>query len=462
MRRGLAGLACVGLLGLLAASDPGGTSRAASAGASGRGTQPTAGNPSPSSSSVPPSPPPVLAVPVEGAPQTAAGIARTLARPLSDPRLGPRVAATVVDAATGQVLLDRGAGTYATPASTAKLATAVALLATTPADRQLSTQVVRGARPGEVVLVGGGDATLSAAPAGRPPAYEGAPRIASLAAAVRRAGTYRPSRVVVDATLFSGPRLAPSWDPADVVGGYVAPISALTLDGGRRSPGSPARLADPDLAAGRALAAALGVPGAPVVRGKAPAGAAALGEVRSQPIGRVVEQMLLASDNVLADTLVRQVALAERQPASFAGASAAVRRVLGRLGLPAAGGRLVDGSGLSLQDRIRPALLAALLRAAVSPDRPELHGVLSGLPVSGYDGTLDDRFRTGAAAVAAGQIRAKTGTLNGVSALAGLVRGAGGRLLVFAVIADRVPPAGTLAAEDALDSLAATLARCGC
>src|SRR5829696_3347477 len=150
MRRGLAGLACVGLLGLLAASDPGGTATAASGGASGDGRRPPAGTPSPSSPPVPPSPPPVLAAPVEGAPQTAAGVVRALARPLSDPRLGPRVAATVVDAATGQVLLDRGAGTYATPASTAKLATAVALLATTPADRQLSTQVVRGARPGEV------------------------------------------------------------------------------------------------------------------------------------------------------------------------------------------------------------------------------------------------------------------------------------------------------------------------
>src|SRR5829696_2769718 len=188
MRRGLAGLACVGLLGLLAASDPGGTATAASGGASGDGRRPPAGTPSPSSPPVPPSPPPVLAAPVEGAPQTAAGVARALARPLSDPRLGPRVAATVVDAATGQVLLDRGAGTYATPASTAKLATAVALLATTPADRQLSTQVV---------LVGGGDPTLSAAPAGRRPAYEGAPRIASLAAAVRRPGVSRPSRVVV-------------------------------------------------------------------------------------------------------------------------------------------------------------------------------------------------------------------------------------------------------------------------
>jgi D-alanyl-D-alanine carboxypeptidase/D-alanyl-D-alanine-endopeptidase (penicillin-binding protein 4) len=121
----------------------------------------------------------------------------------------------------------------------------------------------------------------------------------------------------------------------------------------------------------------------------------------------------------------------------------------------------VDGSGLSLTDRLTPALLVAVLRAAAGPDRPELRALLPGLPVSGYDGTLDDRFR-GPAAPAAGQVRAKTGTLTGVSSLAGLVRGAGGRLLAFAVVADRVSPAGTLGAEAALDSVAAALARCGC
>ena len=410
----------------------------------------------------PPVPPPaVLAAAVAGPAQTAAGVARMLTGPLADPRLGGRVAATVVDAETGEVLLDRSAGAYVLPASTAKLVTAVTALAAAGPDRRLETRLVAGARPGEVVLVGGGDGTLSGARGGQPTTYEGAPRLATLAARARRAGLGKVSRVVVDGSLFTGPRLAPGWDPVDITGGYVAPITAVMLDGGRQGPGVRARSTEPDLAAGRALAAALGAPTAPVVRGTAPAGARLLGRVESQPVSRLVEQMLLGSDNVLADLLARQVALAEGQPASFAGATAASRAVLTRLGLPAGGDRLVDGSGLSLTDRLTPALLVAVLRAAAGPDRPELHALLPGLPVSGYDGTLDDRFR-GPAAPAAGQVRAKTGTLTGVSSLAGLVRGAGGRLLAFAVVADRVSPAGTLGAEAALDSVAAALARCGC
>jgi serine-type D-Ala-D-Ala carboxypeptidase/endopeptidase (penicillin-binding protein 4) len=410
----------------------------------------------------PPSPPPpVLAAPVDGPAQAATGVARMLARPLADPRLGGRVAATVVDVQTGEVLLDRSADSYVLPASTAKLVTAAAVLASGAPDRRLATRLVAGARPGEVVLVGGGDGTLSGARGGEPTTYEGAPRLATLAARARKAGVGRVTRVVVDGSLFTGPRLAPGWDPVDIAGGYVAPITAVMLDGGRQASGIRARSAEPDLAAGRALAAALGAPTAPVVRGRAPAGARLLAQVESQPLARLVEQMLLASDNVLADLLARQVAIAEGRPASFAGAAAASRAVLDRLGLPAGGDRLVDGSGLSLADRVTPALLVALLRAAAGPDRPELRALLSGLPVSGYDGTLDDRFR-GPAAPAAGQVRAKTGTLTGVSSLAGLVRTRGGRLLAFAVVADRVAPAGTLGAEAALDSAAAALARCGC
>ena len=454
LRRGGTGIACVALVALAGGSaavrakppaDPAATPVA------------VATAPAP-----PPPPPPVLAAPVAGPAQTAAGVARMLARPLADPRLGGRVAATVVDAETGEVLLDRSADTYVLPASTAKLVTAAAVLASGPPGRRLSTRLVAGARPGEVVLVGGGDGTLSAARGGRPTTYQGAARLATLAARARAAGLGKVTRVVVDGSLFTGPRLAPGWDPVDVAGGYVAPITAVMVDGGRQGPGVRARSAEPDLAAGRALAAALGAPTAPVVRGTAPAGARLLARVESQPVSRLVEQMLLASDNVLGG------------PAGPAGGAG--RGPTGQL--RRRGGR-VPGGARPARAADRPApgwSTAAGCRwstgsprrcwwrcCARPPGRTDRSctALLSGLPVSGYDGTLDDRFR-GPAAPAVGQVRAKTGTLTGISSLAGLVRGAGGRLLVFAVVADRVSPAGTLGAEAALDSVAAALARCGC
>jgi D-alanyl-D-alanine carboxypeptidase/D-alanyl-D-alanine-endopeptidase (penicillin-binding protein 4) len=94
-----------------------------------------------------------------------------------------------------------------------------------------------------------------------------------------------------------------------------------------------------------------------------------------------------------------------------------------------------------------------------------LRAVLTGLPVSGYSGTLRDRYRKPTAGgTAAGQVRAKTGTLLGVSAIAGITVDADGRMLAFAVMADGVAAGdrATTAAQEALDRVAAILAGCGC
>jgi D-alanyl-D-alanine carboxypeptidase/D-alanyl-D-alanine-endopeptidase (penicillin-binding protein 4) len=87
--------------------------------------------------------------------------------------------------------------------------------------------------------------------------------------------------------------------------------------------------------------------------------------------------------------------------------------------------------------------------------------VLDMLPVAAWSGTLADRY---VGSSGAGVVRAKTGTLTSVSTLAGLVQDKGGRLLAFALMADRVGPsaADTDAAEAALDRVASTLASCGC
>ncbi|MGY1689207.1 D-alanyl-D-alanine carboxypeptidase/D-alanyl-D-alanine endopeptidase [Geodermatophilus sp. SYSU D01105] len=379
---------------------------------------------------------------------------------LSAPALGAGVGAEVVDVASGEVLLDRDADQPATPASTAKLLTAVAALTTLGPEATLETTVVAGAAPGEVVLVGGGDPTLSrTAPS---LTYPGAPTVEDLAAQVRAAVPQgsEVTRVVVDSSLFEGPLTASGWGSDDAPSSYAAPVTATAVDGARVRSGENPRSGQPGLDAGAALADALGVPGATVALGEAPDGAQTLGSVRSAPVARLVEQALSQSDNLLAETLARHVAIARDQPATFAGAAQAVTDALSETGLDVTGVELSDGSGLSLEDRVPVSLLADLLAGAADGSLPDASAVVSGLAVAGYDGTLADRDDADPQ-TAPGTVRAKTGTLLGVHGLAGTVVTLDGRLLVFAVVADAAPADGQ-AAEDALDDVAAALARCGC
>jgi serine-type D-Ala-D-Ala carboxypeptidase/endopeptidase (penicillin-binding protein 4) len=387
-------------------------------------------------------------------------LAGELAPLLASPALGAGVEAQVVDVASGEVLFDQNGDAPSTPASTAKLLTAVAALTTLGPDATLETTVVAGSTPGEVVLVGGGDPTLSRTVPSL--TYPGAPTVADLAAQVRNslpAGT-QVTRVVVDNSLFEGPLTASGWGPGDAPSTYAAPVTATAVDGARVEPSELQRSAAPGTDAGTALAVALGAPDATVVLGDAAQGAQTLGTVRSAPVARLVEQALSQSDNLLTESLARHVALAGGQPATFDGAAEAVTDAVSGIGLDVTGLSLADGSGLSTPDRVPVALLADLLTGAADGTLADASAVLSGLPVAGYDGTLAERGDDDPA-TAPGSVRAKTGTLLGVHGLAGTVVTAEGRLLVFAVLADGAPANG-LAAEAALDDVASALAACGC
>ncbi len=437
-----------------------------------------------------PAPAPVLAAAGATAPApTVDGVRAALDKLVTASALGDRVNVSVLDVATGQSLYDHGPDELTVPASTTKLVTAVTVLAARGPAHRIATRVVAGANPGEVVIIGGGDPTLAVNATAY---YAGAARLDQLAGQVKQAlGGTAPTKVIVDSTLFAGPVFEPGWDSDIPTGGFAAAITALMTDGARLDPkdpaNGPARSATPDLAAGRSFARLLGLPESAVARGTAPPGTAApatgvtpaagtsagpeaaspgteLGRVESPPMVRLVEFMLNESDNVVAEALARQVALARDQPASYTGGAAAMKTVLTELGLPAAESGLVDGSGLSRTNRVTPSLLTDLLALAADGTRPELSGLFTGLPVAGWSGTLIERFAArdadGAGSTAGiGVVRAKTGTLDGVSALSGVVTTADGRVLVFAVLADHVPGG---AAQPALDRIAAALARCGC
>ncbi|MDF2827242.1 MAG: dacB 3, partial [Mycobacterium sp.] len=178
----------------------------------------------------------------------------------ADPNLG-RLTGRITDAATGEELWERGASVPMQPASTNKLLTAAAALLALDRDSTLTTTVLADPdEPGVVVLKGGGDPTLSAAAPKTTTWYRNAARITDLAAQVRRSGV-TPRTVRVDLSAYSGPTMAPGWDPLDIQNGDIAPIESVMLDGGRTQPVSveSRRSTTPALDAGRALAVALGV-----------------------------------------------------------------------------------------------------------------------------------------------------------------------------------------------------------
>jgi D-alanyl-D-alanine carboxypeptidase/D-alanyl-D-alanine-endopeptidase (penicillin-binding protein 4) len=415
---------------------------------------------------------PALPEPDSAVAPTTSGLTTMLTPLLANPALaGDTVGMVVSDVATGSTVFSQHATTGLAPASTAKLATAVAALEVLGPAKQFSTTVVQGATSGQIVIVGGGDPTLAgpAAVGAGDPGYPEPAQLSDLATQAANALKARGQRTVslgYDASLFTGPATAPGWRPDYLPEGDVAPVSALEVDEGRPDPAKPGRSTDPAPLAALEFAQLLAADGITVTGAPAAVtagtGATVLATVTSPVLAALVQRMLGRSDNDLAEALARHVAIAVGQPATFAGAAAAVRVSVAKLGVDPAGLAMVDASGLSHSDRMYPAALVQLLNQVVAGHHPELASMLAALPVAGFTGTLEDRYLTSPAAAAAGVVRAKTGTLDGTAALAGYLDDDSGRLLTFALVAGNVPDGATARTEAALDKVATGLAACGC
>jgi D-alanyl-D-alanine carboxypeptidase/D-alanyl-D-alanine-endopeptidase (penicillin-binding protein 4) len=254
---------------------------------------------------------------------TPAGLSAAVTPLLAARSLGPKVGMQVTDLTTGQTLYSRHARTGFAPASTTKLATAVAALHVLGPAATFTTRVAAGTA-GSIVLVGGGDPTLAA---GTPPAsdYPQPATLEQLAARTARVLRVRGRRTVTleyDTSLFTGPGMAPGWRLSYVQTGNVTPISSLEVDQGRlTTAGSPQDADDPantrprtmhparDAAcafAGFLAADGIHVTGAPTPASSpspVPSRAATLARVTSPPLTQIVTQMLQESNNVIAENL---------------------------------------------------------------------------------------------------------------------------------------------------------------
>ncbi|MCW2770825.1 MAG: dacB [Aeromicrobium sp.] len=405
-------------------------------------------SPGPSDASTPES-----TSPVDSAKLTAA-----VSSQLGSKVLGPHVGFAAV-AGDGTELASSGAGAYV-PASTTKVLTSFAALMTIDSQTRFTTKVVRS--DDGIVLVGGGDPYLAAKPAakGKDRVFQAdlSTLARSTAEALKRAGD-TDVRLDFDAGLFTGPSVSPAWEPSYVKQDIVSPVSSLWADQGVVDG---VRSSDPAETAARTFeelltARGIDVTGSPRSVSADP-DARTVSQVRSATLAQIVERLIRVSDNEAAEVVLRHVAIAADEPASFDGGATAVRSALEAADINTAGLQLHDGSGLSRRNRIAPVTLARTLQVASGSSRAA--ALLADLPVSGFTGTLVGRFSQLESAL--GTVRAKTGTLSGIHSLAGYATDPQGRPVVFAVMADRTDKDQPFAAQAALDEVAAAIADCRC
>jgi D-alanyl-D-alanine carboxypeptidase/D-alanyl-D-alanine-endopeptidase (penicillin-binding protein 4) len=399
-----------------------------------------------------------------GTAPTANGVKSALAGAAGNSALG-QLTGSVVDPVSGTELWNRNATSPVTPASTTKVLTSVAALLSLDPNTRLSTKIVQGADPGTVILVGGGDPTLTSLPLGtESPLYPGAAHVDDLVAQVKKAHP-GVKKVQVDLSLFKGATTAPGWAAGDAPSTFATQISSVMADAGRLDPKNNNSQRAANAGSGLASSIASKLSASAGGQATAPKDAKVLAEVKSAPLTELVSDTMELSDDVLAEALARQVALANGQEASFAGGAAATIKVLKDHGFDVSGVELSDGSGITTLNRIPAKLLTQLMAAAAAPDgknpnTAKIRAMLAGLPVAGGSGTLaDKRFDKPGSQAGRGWVRAKTGTLTGVNTLAGLVLDQDGRVLVFAFMSNG---SDTDAGRDALDVLATSLRKCGC
>ncbi|MDX6486164.1 MAG: hypothetical protein QOF43_1317 [Gaiellaceae bacterium] len=375
----------------------------------------------------------------------AASLESSLSRALNVPHVSPAATGAVaLDLATGEAVYVRNGSLSLLPASNEKLAVTYAALTALGAGFRIETDVLGEGQQsgtvwqGDLVLKGYGDPTLSYAD------------LADLASQVRSAGVSRiTGRVLADESWFDTRRTAAGWKPSFYIF-ESPPLSALIVDRGLV-----ARFTsrDPALSAAQLFRGALARAGVRVgggaAHGIADDAAVSLASVDSPTLAAIVHSMDRVSDNFVAEMLVKELGAVQSERGTTAAGIGVITGLLAAAGVPLDGVRLVDGSGLSLLDRLTPNALVTLLSVMYRDDEVRLE-LLASLPVAGRTGTLVHRMRSGPAT---GVVRAKTGSTSNASALSGFV----GDRYIFSVLQNGNPVSLTWA-RIAQDRFAAVLA----
>jgi D-alanyl-D-alanine carboxypeptidase/D-alanyl-D-alanine-endopeptidase (penicillin-binding protein 4) len=376
--------------------------------------------------------------------QAKAPLTRRLAQALAVPGNSPASSsALAIDLATGHTLFARNPDASLAPASNEKLLvmyTALVELGTSYHFRTavLSTGHQEGTTwHGNVYLKGYGDPTLTSL------------QLERLAVQLKLAGIRQvQGRILGDESWFDSVRTAPGWKAAFFLT-ESPPLSALVVD---RDFYDGHIALQPALAAAgrfRQLLRKHGITSRSAGLGSAPPSAYGLAQVESAPLPAILREMGVESDNFVAELILKDIGAETGDAGTTAAGAVVTLRDLAAAGVPLVGLRMLDGSGLSIDDRLTARALTTLLEVAWK-DADLRRTFAAALPVAGVSGTLEDRMQL---PPARGVVRAKTGTTNRASALSGYVRDR----YVFAVIQNGFPVAAW-PARKAQDRFATALA----
>jgi len=369
---------------------------------------------------------------------------------------GPLSGAYVFDLTTEAPLFSERADNARPPASVEKLYTATAALELMGTGATLSTTVLgsghlgaNGRWEGDLYLHGGGDPTFGSASFVASHYGGQGTTVSKLAALVKAAGIRSVTgNVNGDESWLDSLR----GEPASGYGfdrDLEGNLSALAFN--RGATGSQRGAHAPAAYAALQLRGALRAAGVSVHGGTAattPAGATVIATMSSPTLATLLGLTLPPSDNFFAETLLKDLGALYGGAGTTAAGAALVRNTIAHLGLHP---RVLDGSGLSHSDSTSPHQVVSLLTSlAHSPLGTTLRNDLA---IAGHTGTLAKRMRH---TPASGRCQAKTGTLIGVSNLAGYCQAQNGDILAFAFFTDGIE---TGAAHTIQDNMAITLAR---
>lgn len=359
-----------------------------------------------------------------------------------------------------------------TPASVTKVLTAAASLSAIGGEKRLATTTDFDADTNTLTLTGGGDVLLSAGDSdpGSVNGHGGLRTLAEDTAAALKDQNITEVALNLDTSRYVGEDFDSGWSRSDIAKGVITPIQPIMVDTayvGSKNAEWRGRSEHPAKDAFSIFEEELKKTGITVTEAtdrsesKTPSESEnpqELARVESATISEIVEYALVHSDNVVAEMLGNEVAIAQGQEGSLENGPKAVLEALGE-SVDLGRTHLVDTSGLSYDNRIAPHDLTTVLQASVVAD-DSLAGLVSYFPVGGLTGTLHDRFLD--ERNASGVVHAKTGTLSTVTSLAGGVLDAEGRYLVFSIQIDDVDKDKILEARKTVDDIVTALANCGC